>query len=133
LADTKSQIVSALFLLCVLVGRPAFAGEDSLSAQYQRCHEKAVSTLDMHACITNETKFQDVRLNKAFKELSGELSPDRAKQLLEVQRIWIRYRDANCNFYLDTTGGTLSPVQAGICKMNTTASRAKELEDFTKP
>ena len=60
----------------------------------------------------------------------AQLSPARKKQLQDAQRAWIKYRDANCNFYADPDGGTMATVNANDCFMSATEARAKELEGF---
>ena len=123
-----------LFLLCAVTGTPHAAEADGLlTSNYETCKANAVSTFDMHACIKSEFKLQDARLNAAYKALINDLNPARAKSLREVQRNWIKFRDADCNFYLDPEGGTFAPVRAGLCMVDLTAVRAKELEDFLKP
>jgi len=42
----------------------------------------------------------------------NELKPERKKDLQEVQRLWIKYTEANCNFYLDPDGGTAARLAA---------------------
>jgi len=107
----------------------AFADDAGLSNQYSTCMDKSAGiTTNMLDCIGTETKRQDSRLNKAYKEVMGQLSPARKKQLLEAQRAWIKYRDANCNFYADPDGGTIATVNSSECFLSTTAARAKELE-----
>ena len=117
------------FVLVALAGD----ADSLLSAKYNTCKSKAVSTLDIQGCISEEVRRQDLRLNTAYKTLVADLSSDRAKQLLEAQRAWIKFRDSNCSFYLDPAGGTIAPIQAGMCKISVTATRAKELEDYLKP
>ena len=56
--------------------------------------------------------------------------PLRQAQLQQVQRAWIKYRDANCGFYDDPDGGSLARVSANDCMMATTTRRARELESF---
>ncbi|MBL0011041.1 MAG: DUF1311 domain-containing protein [Nitrosomonas sp.] len=87
-------------------------------------------TVDMLDCIDAETNRQDARLNKAYKEAMPQLSQARKKQLQDAQHAWIKYQDANCNFYADPDGGTMATVSSNDCFMSTTASRAKELEGF---
>lgn len=60
----------------------------------------------------------------------AQLSPARNKELQAAQRAWIKFRDANCNFYADPEGGTMATVSSNDCFMLATASRAKELEGF---
>lgn len=108
--------------------------EVKLSKQYETCMDKSVGvTSKMHACISGETQRQDARLNKAYKALTATLNSTRKKALLDTQRTWIKYRDQNCKFYVDPNGGSLAGINGGICMMETTASRATELENFLRP
>lgn len=110
------------------------AQEINLTKQFSVCMDKADGvTQHMVECIDAETKRQDARLNKAYKALVADLNPERKKQLLEAQRAWLKFRDTNCAFYFDPEGGTIARVQAVDCMMTMTASRAKELENFTQP
>jgi uncharacterized protein YecT (DUF1311 family) len=126
---TKKYFTTGLVLLCLSYA--TFADDVELTPQYSVCMDKSEGiTAVMVDCITEETKRQDARLNKAYKEVMAELSPARQKQLQDAQRVWIKYRDANCNFYADPNGGSLARVNANDCFMSATAARAKELEDF---
>ena len=110
------------------------AQDAGLSQQHAACMDKSGgTTMDMIECITAETQRQDTRLNKAYKGAMAELSPARKKQLLEAQRAWLKFRDANCVFYNDPDGGTLARVNANDCMMTATAARAGELERFKQP
>ncbi|WP_152486817.1 lysozyme inhibitor LprI family protein [Halopseudomonas pelagia] len=73
---------------------------------------------------------QDIRLNEAYRTLTGNLTGNRKKELLAAQRLWIRYRDANCKVYAYPDGGTASAVHAASCELEMTAQRAKELENL---
>mgnify|MGYP006291827851 CR=1 FL=1 len=107
----------------------AFAQHTELSKQFSACMDKSGGvTLNMRDCIADETKRQDVRLNRAYKEFMGQISPTRRKQLQDAQILWIKYRDANCTFYANPDGGTLALVESSRCGMTMTASRAAELE-----
>ena len=127
------KISKFLFAALVMAGIPcvASANENGLSKQYTACMDKAGgTTFGMIECINAETQRQDVQLNKAYKALTTELPPPRRAQLLEAQRAWIKYRDANCAFYYDPDGGTLARVNANSCMLTATADRARELESF---
>ena len=127
------KIARFLFASLVIAGVPcvASANETGLSKQYAACMDKAGgTTFGMLECISTETQRQDVQLNKAYKALMAGLAPSRKAQLLEAQRAWIKYRDANCAFYYDPEGGTLARVNANSCMLTATADRARELESF---
>lgn len=125
----KKFLVAGLTLFCL--SQIASADDTGLTKQFSACMDKSGGvTVDMLNCIGAETKSQDARLNKAYKEVMSQLSPARKKQLQDAQRAWIKYRDANCNFYADPDGGTMATVSSNDCFMSATASRAKELEGF---
>lgn len=134
---SRKSWVAGLALCCL--AWTAAAGEaglsrPGLSRQFSACMDKSGGvTASMLDCIGAETKHQDARLNQAYKEVMAQLAPARKRQLQEAQRLWIRFRDANCNFYADPDGGTLATVNANECFMAATAARARELESFKLP
>lgn len=117
--------------MMVVVVQPVFAADDGLSQVFSACMAQADgSTPAMIECMGAETERQDVRLNKAYKDIMAGLSSERQKQLQEAQRLWLKYRKANCDFYYNPDGGTIARVDANQCFMSATAERAKELEGF---
>lgn len=109
----------------------SYAQSPKLSKQYSSCMEKSGGVSSkMNVCISSEIKSQDARLNKAYQALSKSLNSTRKKQLQEVQRTWIKYRDQNCKFYVDPDGGSLAGINGSLCMMETTAHRANELQGF---
>lgn len=85
-------------------------------------------TSNMLACIGEELEKQDARLNSAYRTLTSQLNAERKQQLVAAQRLWIQYRDANCQFYADPEGGTLATLSANQCVLDETSQRASELE-----
>lgn len=129
MANSK-YLVLTFTLLCV--SQTISAQNIGLSKQFSVCMDKSNGvTINMIECIDAETKRQDARLNKAYKNVMDQLSPERKKQLQTAQRAWITYRDANCQFYADPEGGSLARVSANNCFMSETASRSQELESMS--
>ena len=123
-----------MVVLALLVAHLASADDLGYSAEYSACLDKSGGvTMNVLDCISAETARQDDRLNKAYKEIMGELDPARKKQLRNVQRLWIKYRDANCGFYADPDGGSTARINANDCFLIETAERAKELEGLKMP
>ena len=121
----------ALVLACAGHASSAQNADTLLSKQYAACMgQRTGTTTDMVDCITAETKRQDARLNQAYKAAMARQSPARQKQLQAVQRLWLKFRDANCEFYSDPDGGSLARISGNECMMNSTAHRARELEGF---
>ncbi|MGE0087399.1 MAG: lysozyme inhibitor LprI family protein [Desulfococcaceae bacterium] len=102
-----------------------------LSKEFSACMDRAKGiTANMIECFAAETKKQDARLNKVYKELMNALSPARKNQLKEAHLAWIKFRDANVNFYANPDGRSLATVISNKYFMSATAARAKELEEI---
>ena len=120
----------------VVLGVASFLGtsvaaenDRELSQKYSTCLDRANGvTFAMIDCIAAETSRQDALLNENYKTLTSKISPKRKQPLLDAQRAWVRFRDANCKFYGDPEGGTSSRLSANECLLNVTADRAKELK-----
>ncbi|MGE0086197.1 MAG: lysozyme inhibitor LprI family protein [Desulfococcaceae bacterium] len=122
--------IAVAALLCF--SQAAFAADDiGLSKEYSVCMDRANGiTENMIECFAAETKKQDARLNKVYKELMNALSPARKNQLKEAQRAWIKFRDANVSYCENPEGGSIARINSNRYFMSATAARAKELEDF---
>ncbi|MGL4440432.1 MAG: lysozyme inhibitor LprI family protein [Bosea sp. (in: a-proteobacteria)] len=131
MASTMRQCAKTLALVALAFAPEPAKAEGGLSKAFAACIETSGGvTSNMLDCADSELKLQDLRLNKAYRELSGSLNVKRRRDLVEVQRLWIRFRDANCAFYEDPDGGTASALAASSCFLQATATRAKELEDL---
>ncbi len=84
-------------------------------------------TARMLACIGDETRVQDARLNTEYRRTLTAVSKGEKTCLRDAQRLWVQYRDANCRFRADPDGGTLASVAASDCVMSMTTERASEL------
>jgi len=94
------------------------------------CMDKAVNGAysDMLQCDGEELDRQDARLNDAYKKLMSELSPDRKKALLKAQRVWIKFREANCDYWADPDATFEGRANTIGCLLRMTVGRVKELE-----
>lgn len=54
------------------------------------------TSYDRTYCAAKLFLESDKELNSVYKELKGMLKPDVQKQLVQVQRDWIKYRDSKC-------------------------------------
>ena len=116
-----------LFFISIYLTPLLYAYE--LSDENKRCMDKSGGvTSEMRACNGEELQRQDKRLNKAYKEAMKALDTKHKTELKKVQRQWIKYRDAKCNFLFGLTGGTMDLLIGGSCYVDMTAKRADELE-----
>jgi uncharacterized protein YecT (DUF1311 family) len=120
-------VVACLLVLLVMVRR-SYAADREMTQEYSTCLGKSNGiTIEMINCILAETMRQDARLNENYKKLISKLPTERKNALVEAQRAWIKFRDANCGFYADPEGGSAARMTANQCFLNATADRAKEL------
>jgi len=120
------------YLLLLAILAPLAQADDN-SPAYSQCMDNASSTLAMSSCIQAETQLQDQRLNRVYKQLTAKLESAPQKSLRDVQRQWIAYRDANCKFHVQASGGTMAQLEGGLCKLDMTRERAAELERVLSP
>lgn len=123
---TSLAASAMLFALC----GTAYAAEN---VALKTCMDAANTTVDMVKCNASETKVQDKRLNAAYKTALAAQEGKRKQQLQDVQRLWIKYRDANCAFAGSATGGTIDQVNGAGCVLDMTQTRAQELENLVGP
>ena len=117
-------------LLPVVLSLSSFLYSYELSRQYQQCTDSGGSTVEMRKCNDDELRRQDYRLNNNYKKAMAVLDSRHRNELRKVQRLWIKYRDAKCNFLFGLTGGTMDLLAGGSCYVDMTAQRADELKDI---
>ena len=102
------------------------------------------TTVGMGSCAEAERIFWDVRLNKVYKQLvraeekndseaksEGWNAPEKLAPLRDMQRKWIGYRDALCDYeYSQWGGGTGGGPAITSCLMSETARQALILESY---
>ena len=123
-------MVATLVATVVVAATPARAEDQSkYSPAFQPCLDAANGvTTDMVNCIGAEIEVQDKRLNAAYKAALAKQTAARRKELQTVQRLWVQFRDANCNFAFDPDGGTMAHIESTDCVLAMTEARADELE-----
>lgn len=117
-----------LAVTAMLISFAAGAVEDGYSAAYSDCMDASGGvTADMLGCIYGEHETQDARLNQNYKIAMQVLETAQQKQLRDAQRLWIKFRDANCNLLGSLSGGTLDQINAASCLLDMTKERAEVL------
>jgi uncharacterized protein YecT (DUF1311 family) len=132
-SDKELMLYRVLFLFFALklLSMPVLGLEPDYSPTYRQCLDRSGwVTVAMSECNAQELRYQDRLLNSRYRALISGLNGKKRRELKEAQRLWIRYRDANCGFYNGLTGGTMDIVASGGCYVDMTARRAMELEAF---
>jgi uncharacterized protein YecT (DUF1311 family) len=119
-------IIAACFLLAAIAPARADAGCESYGEEYQTCRDG--NTHDIVMCVGKLYKKWDARVDAAYKKLLAmEHEAVRTKALKESQAAWLKYRDANCEWY-EAGEGTIHRIWGSECMRSMTACRALELE-----
>lgn len=108
-----------------------------------KCQEQpgGSTTLGITDCILAETREWDAILNEQYQatqavnaeaDAAGYSSlTDRTDALLNAQRAWIAFRDADCSArYAMWQDGTIRTIVGANCHLTMTAQRALELRDM---
>lgn len=126
---------SIIFISVLIFGTTAtaLADEPKYSRAYKACMDASGSvTMKMWDCLTGEAKRWEVRLNRAYKAVTGKLGSKQKKNLIAAQRAWRRYRRASCAYYASETGGSIDRITANTCWLGLTAHRTLEMERLVK-
>lgn len=100
------------------------------------------TTVGMGGCLELEWLYWDARLNTAYSTLRadliqldremreyGSMAPSQADALRAMQRAWIPFRDARCDYERSQWGGGTGGGPATVsCLLETTARQALYLE-----
>jgi uncharacterized protein YecT (DUF1311 family) len=120
-----SRIISVL-LVALWTTAPVRA--DDWVEPEQRCDGNTRQIVD---CLLDRTKHWERRMDAAYQQALKDALPEQRPKLLGAQRLWLRYRDANCEYY-GQGPGTWASIQAGYCMKDLTQTRAQELESATE-
>jgi len=129
-----------------LIGKEKYARHDCIGASAEICmgSDLGGSTYGMGFCIGQELDWWDARLNKTYRELlAREKSEDeenirdginrpllKADALKDMQRAWIKYRDALCEHEAVQWNGGTGAGQAFLgCLLGETGRQVFVLED----
>ncbi|WP_225781467.1 lysozyme inhibitor LprI family protein [Xenophilus sp. Marseille-Q4582] len=94
------------------------------------CLDKAQTQAQMNACAAADLKQADDRLNQVYQQVQGRLQGDAAarQQLLDAQRKWLAFRDAECAFQtMRSSGGSLHALDLRSCLAAVTQARVQAL------
>lgn len=108
----------AATILCLLAVCPAQAADcGKLSTQ-----------LDMNLCEGKNFEQADGRLNAVYGKLAAKVSPAGKAKLVDAQRAWIKYRDAQCQFEaFGTNGGSINGMMVSQCMTQMTRDQTARL------
>jgi uncharacterized protein YecT (DUF1311 family) len=89
----------------------------------------------MNQCAGQDFKAADKELNTVYQQIIGRLkdNPDGKKLLVNAQRAWLGFRDAECKFSSSgVTGGSVYPWVYSSCLTGVTKLRVESLKQYLK-
>ena len=87
----------------------------------------------MNECADTVFKESDKKLNTLYKQIESRLSDDAdtKKLLVQAQRDWVKFRDAECSFQTAAAvGGSVLPALVAMCMDGLTQTRVKDFEGY---
>lgn len=121
------MVKTALMTAAIFLAAPAFAFAQD------KCYDGAGSQAAMTECADAALKKSDQTLNELYKQIEARLSDDAdtKKLLVQAQRDWIRFRDAECDFQTaGAAGGSVVPMLVAQCMDDLTQSRIEDFESY---
>ncbi|SCZ36054.1 MULTISPECIES: lysozyme inhibitor LprI family protein [Pseudomonas] len=111
-------LIAGVSLTALLV--PAHAQET--------CDPDSFSNPDLIICGQQTFEKVDAVLNEQYKKALVSLAPADKKQLTDVQKKWVRFKEAYCeNIYQSALPGAEAPIEKLGCLVQTTNARLGEL------
>ena len=101
-----------------------------------KCMEIDYSTVGMNAAVDEMTTAYDKLMNKYYNKLLKALKPEDQKVLINAQRAWLAYRDAEAKFIGTMTkdeysgGGTIQSTIAVNSYSDLVTKRAVEIFNY---
>lgn len=90
------------------------------------CLQTAQNQTELNDCAAQTYKNADGEMNIAYKKVMDTLksSPEKSKALLQAQRAWLKFRDADCAFLSsNSAGGSINAMNNALCLSERTAER----------
>lgn len=119
-----------------------------LSKTYEACVAHTSSNAEWSECGGAEIDRQDQRLNAVWQKVMKCLTPaspsdnslrDARKQLLDEQRLWLKWKESSCGFYdargadgMPTFGREGQVLDYPACRATVLAQRSEFLEGIAR-
>ncbi|UUP18233.1 lysozyme inhibitor LprI family protein [Nitratireductor thuwali] len=120
---------TAMLAAAILLAMPTLAFAQANMSECVEAEDQAA----MSECAGAVFEESDKELNKLYKQIELRLSddPDTKKLLVQAQRDWVKFRDAECSFQTaGAAGGSIVPALDAMCMDDLTQSRIKDFEGY---
>jgi uncharacterized protein YecT (DUF1311 family) len=117
---------TAILTVALVLAGPTFAFAQG------NCDD-AKDQATMNECFDAAFKKSDKKLNELYKQIETRLKDDAdtKKLLIQAQRDWVKFRDAECSFQTaGAAGGSVVPALVAMCMDGLTQTRIKDFEGY---
>ena len=124
-------ILSALMIVSSFAAFKISAQERAKKDICDKANETGI-TVDLVECSLKKLAEADAELNKTYRQLVAKLGDKKWESKLRLaQQAWIKYRDANCDYESDFSGGgSAATFEYNFCLADMTVARTKELSEM---
>jgi len=97
----------------------------------EKANESGV-TVDLVECSQKKLAEADAELNKTYRQLIAKMANKQWEAKLRLaQQAWIKFRDANCDYESEFSGGgSAFTFEYNFCLVDMTTVRTKQLLDM---
>ncbi len=96
---------------------------------FDKCVSKALSMTDMYDCNEKALKAVDAKINSTYKKLMSRVKDKKLKDSIkDMERKWIRYKEAAPELIVAFRGGSLAVADAGSFVIEETMKQTNLLE-----
>lgn len=96
--------------------------------------KNATTTVDMNQCVASEQKQMEATLNLTYQRVLRAQPPRVKAKLIAAQRMWLKFREADCDAMFEKyAGGTMRNAAVLGCMQRRAGQRIKELDDYVTP
>ena len=121
----RLTVAALLFGLSTIASSKCLA--QHMNAEDAPC--QGLSMMDWKACIGAAYERADTELNQYYRRIEALETGTNLKNLKSAQRLWIQFRDANCEAeYALYEGGSAAPTVRLACLEAMTRHRTDELK-----
>lgn len=125
------RAIPVAVLFSISLSSNIYASDVVFSDRYMGCVAQAdVAEEEVNQCSLVELALLDKNLDVVYKALSEHLGEERKKALLSAQRLWTKFRDANCAVAVTADQEERGKMEKLVCLIVMTMNRTTELKDY---
>ena len=118
------------FALTIILSQLSYADSQDLRSEEKECGEY-MSYKQISSCFSTLYRKADQALNDQYSNLSNSLDLENRKNLVIAQRLWVKFRNADCAFYEPRKeSDDLFSSGSSICLTRITLDRLEQLENY---